>query len=102
MVMRVARMTLTDENDLRGLETKRAHQRHERIGLFIEQLLSKYGMMTARQLLTAYIDEKWPFKTAKPRVDANQISKLVKKYPNIVAEPKGRRLAYRLNEKTSH
>jgi hypothetical protein len=94
-------MTLPEE-DLRGLETIRAHQRHERIGKFIEQLLMKHGMMTARQLLTAYIDEKWPFRTAKPRVDANQISKLVKKYPNIVAEPKGRLLAYHLREKPSH
>jgi hypothetical protein len=94
-------MTLPEE-DLRGLETIRTHNRHERIGQFIEQLLSKYGRMTARQILTAYIDEKWPFKTAKPRVDANQISKLVKQWPNIVAEPKDRRLAYRLKEKPSH
>ena len=91
-------MTEPEETDLRGLETIRAHRRHERIGQFIEQLLRKHGKMTARQMLTAYIDEKWPFKTAKPRVDANQISKLIKKYPKIVAEPKGNVLAYALKE----
>jgi hypothetical protein len=82
-----------------GLETQRAHRRHERIGLFIELLLSKYGKMTARQLVTAYIDETWPFKTAKPSVDANQVSKLIKKRPNIVAEPKGDLLAYRIKDR---
>ena len=89
------------EDDLRGLETIRAHQRHDRIGQFLELLLGKYGPMTARQMLTAYIDEKWPFKTVKPRVDANQISKLVKKRPNIVAEPRDRRLAYSLKQRPS-
>mgnify|MGYP005834180755 CR=1 FL=1 len=94
-------MSNTVESELASLETRRTHQKHERIGKFIEHLLSKHGRMTARQLLTAYIDEKWPFKTAKPQVDANQISKLVKKYPNIVAEPKGSRLVYRLRERAS-
>ena len=81
-----------------GLETIRAHQRHDRIGQFIEILLRKHGKMTARQLVTQYIDEKWPFKTMKPRVDANQLSKLIKKRPNIVAERKGNLLAYSLRE----
>ncbi|MDW5564237.1 MAG: hypothetical protein SA339_13565 [Methanomassiliicoccus sp.] len=81
-----------------GLETRRAHQRHERIGLFIEMLLRKHGKMTARQLVTQYIDEKWPFGTMKPRVDANQVSKLIKQRPNIVAERKGNLLAYSLKE----
>lgn len=93
---------MSPEDDLRGLETIRAHQRHARIGEFLELLLGKYGPMTARQMLTAYIDEKWPFKTVKPRVDANQISKLVKKCPNIVAEPRDRRLAYSLKQRPSH
>jgi len=69
--------------------------------MFIEQLLYKHGPMTARQLLTAYIDETWPFKTVKPQVDANQISKLIKKCPNVVAEPRNRRLAYSLKERPS-
>lgn len=94
-------MTLPDDSCKGGLETIRAHKRHERIGLFIELLLSKYGKMTARQLVTAYIDEKWPFKTAKPSVDANQVSKLIKKRPNIIAEPKGDLLAYRIRDRPS-
>jgi hypothetical protein len=76
----------------------RAHQRHDRIGQFIESLLRKYGKMTARQLVTQYTDEKWPFGTMKPRVDANQVSKLIKKRPNIVAERKGNLFAYSLRE----
>jgi len=89
---------MRDDVNIGGLETIRAHKRHDRIGQFIEMLLSKYGRMTARQLVTAYGDEKWPFKTAKPSVDANQVSKLIKKRPNIVAEPRGDLLAYSLRE----
>jgi len=81
-----------------SLETMRTHQRHERIGQFIEMLLQKYGKKTARQLVTQYIDEKWPFGTMKPRVDANQVSKLIKKRPNIGAERRGKILAYSFKE----
>lgn len=92
-------MEKNKEDDLRPIETLRMHRRHERMCQFIELLLGKYGNMTARQLVTAYMDEKWPFASAKPSVDANQLSKLVRKNPNIVAEPKGRLLSYRLREK---
>jgi hypothetical protein len=91
-------MTPAEDDTQPGLETIRAHKRHERIGQFIELLLGKYGKMTARQILTVYIDEKWPYKTMKPRLDANQISKLVKKYPKITTEPKGKVLSYALKE----
>ena len=92
-------LTGIEEANQGGLETIRAHRRHEHIAQFIEMLLSKYGKMTARQLVTAYIDEKWPFKTVKPSVDANQVSKLIRKRQNVVASPKGKVLMYRINKK---
>ena len=99
--MELTTLTPPEETNQGGLETIRAHRRHERIAQFIEMLLSKYGKMTARQLVTAYIDEKWPFKTVKPSVDANQVSKLIRKRQNVATAPKGKVLTYWLNEKAS-